>query len=338
MSVLAQPVTNDDKTGSGEYYYSDPFSHKNLTIYIIRGKDRIPAKSYLTLQQALDRKLMTVFETGSVNELALQNASDNEAIFIQSGDIVKGGRQDRTLAFDMIVPPKSGKLAISSFCVEHGRWTGRAHESAAGFASSADMTPSKGIKLAAKYKNSQQEVWSKVAIAENGLSTNAVGGDVLAPESATSLQLSIENKKVRETVDEYLKKLHTAVDGKDDAIGFVFFINGKLNCADVYGSHDLFMRLWKKLLTASATEAVAELGDKAYPAASLDEFKNCISETAKGEKSERIINTRTKMIVKDATKSLLFETHDELLSEVAHRNYLTKDDGSSAPKNVRFEE
>ena len=333
VSVFAQPRTDDEKTGAGEYRYSEPYSYKNLTIYIIRGTDRIPAKSYLTLQQAMERKLVTVIETGSVNELALENASDNEAIFIQSGDIVKGGKQDRTLAFDMIVPPKSGKLAISSFCVEHGRWSGRSNLSAGAFASSADMAPSKGIKLAAKYKNNQQEVWSKVAIAENNLSTNAAGGDVLAPESSTSLQLSIENKKVRESVDEYLKKLTSAVDGKDDAIGFVFFINGKLNSADVYGSHDLFMRLWKKLIKASATEAIAELSDKEYPVASLGDFKTCVSETSKGEKSERVINSRTTMIIKDAPKSLLFETHDVLLAEVAHRNYLTKDEGASAPKN-----
>ncbi|MFI5264438.1 MAG: ARPP-1 family domain-containing protein [Candidatus Kapaibacterium sp.] len=318
--------------GASEYSYSNPYTYKNLTIYIIRGKDHIPKRSYLTLEQAMERKLVTVFETGSVNELALENLSDNEAIFIQSGDIVKGGRQDRTLAFDMIVPPKSGKLPINSFCVEHGRWSGRANESAGAFASSADMIPSKGIKLAAKYKNSQGDVWDKVAIAEGMLSTNAAGGAVLAPESSTSLQLSIENKHVRDTTNGYLKKLASAVDGKDDAIGFVFFINGKLNSADVYGSHDLFLRLWKKLLKASSTEAVSDLGEKNYPAASLDDFKTCIAETASAERSERTINPRTTMIVKDAPKSLLFETHDNVLAEVAHRNYLTKDEGASAPK------
>src|SRR4051812_27418337 len=110
-AIKAQPV--EDKTGASEYRYSDPFMYKNLTLYIIRGKEKIAAKSYLTLQQAMDRKLITVYETGSVNELSVKNESDKEAIFIQSGDIVKGGRQDRTMAFDMIVPPKSGKLSIN---------------------------------------------------------------------------------------------------------------------------------------------------------------------------------------------------------------------------------
>jgi hypothetical protein len=331
--VFSAVFAQDDKTGASEYTYSAPYTYKNLTVFIVRGKDRIPKHSYLTLQQAMERKLVTVYETGSVNELTIENASDKEAIFIQSGDIVKGGRQDRTLAFDMIVPPKSGKLSINSYCVEHGRWSGRANESAGAFASSNDIIPDKDIKLAAKYKNNQGDVWDKVAKAEDKLSTNAAGGMVLAPQSSTSLQLSIENKNVRDTTSRYLKTLESAVDGKEDAIGYVFFINGKLNSADIYGSHDLFMRLWKKLIKASATEAVADLGEKNYPAASINDFKACIAETAAAEKSERTINPRTTMIVRDASKSLLFETHDNVLAEVAHRNYLTKDEGTSAPKN-----
>ena len=36
-------------------------------------------------------------------------------VYIQSGDIVKGGRQDRTIAMDFVVPPKSGVIPISAF-------------------------------------------------------------------------------------------------------------------------------------------------------------------------------------------------------------------------------
>jgi hypothetical protein len=62
-----------------------------------------------------------------VNELIVENLSDEE-VYIQSGDIVKGGRQDRTLGYDLIVPKKSGKVKITSFCVEHGRWSARGRE------------------------------------------------------------------------------------------------------------------------------------------------------------------------------------------------------------------
>ncbi len=42
----------------------------------------------------------------------------------------------------------------------------------------------------------------------------------------------------------------------DDIVGYVFAVNGKLNSADVYPSNGLFRKMWGKLLTASAIEAI----------------------------------------------------------------------------------
>ena len=42
-------------------------------------------------------------------------------------------------------------------------------------------------------------------------------------------------------------------------IGYAFAINGKVNSADVYASHELFQKLWPKLLESSAVEAFSEL-------------------------------------------------------------------------------
>src|SRR5262249_42685987 len=103
------------------YTISGPYSHKNLTIFLLHGENQKAGKSPLTLQEAMAEKKVIVHETGNVNELSIENVSDEE-VYVQSGDIVKGGRQDRVLAMDLIVPPKSGKMPIESFCVEHGRW------------------------------------------------------------------------------------------------------------------------------------------------------------------------------------------------------------------------
>ena len=51
-----------------------------------------------------------------------------EAVFIQSGDIVKGGQQDRVLTVSLLLPKGSGQVAIDSFCVEAGRWAARGKE------------------------------------------------------------------------------------------------------------------------------------------------------------------------------------------------------------------
>ncbi|MFX6907524.1 DUF6569 family protein, partial [Acinetobacter baumannii] len=78
----------------------------------------------LTLSEALARKVFKVFETGSVNELAFENLGD-EPVFLQAGDIVKGGRQDRVLTTSVLVPPNSGRLPIAAYCVEQHRWSAR---------------------------------------------------------------------------------------------------------------------------------------------------------------------------------------------------------------------
>src|SRR5438105_1230305 len=87
---------------------SNPFNYNNLTIFLIHGKDKAKQKSYLTLQEAMEQKKLIVHETGSVNELAVENVSENEEVYIQSGDIIKGGKQDRVFAFDFVVPARSG--------------------------------------------------------------------------------------------------------------------------------------------------------------------------------------------------------------------------------------
>src|SRR5262245_40367088 len=127
---------------------SGPFSHRNLSVYFVHGPST-PGPAPLTLQEALEKKTVEVIETGSVNELKIRNKGDAE-IFIQSGDIVKGGRQDRVVTVSFLLPPKSGNVPLASFCVEHGRWGGRGKEDTARFSSSADLMPSREAKLAMK--------------------------------------------------------------------------------------------------------------------------------------------------------------------------------------------
>ena len=76
---------------AGDYKLSGPYTHDNLTIYLIHGEDQLQGKTLLTLEEALEQKKVVVHETQQVNELAIENTSD-EDVFVQSGDIIKGGR------------------------------------------------------------------------------------------------------------------------------------------------------------------------------------------------------------------------------------------------------
>jgi hypothetical protein len=310
--------------GAGEYRLSGPYTHQNLTIFLVHGKNLIRNATFLTLQEALEMKKVVVYETQDVNELAIENFS-NEDVYVQSGDIVKGGQQDRMLAVDLIVPPRSGKMAIAAFCVEHGRWSGRGNERAAVFSSSSDVAATKEIKLAAKRSNSQSGVWENVTVAQDKLSEN-VGTRVNSPVSTSSLQLAVENHKVQETADSYVKALSKIVNRNDDVIGYVFAINGKVNSADVYASNELFKKLWPKLLKANAVEAIAELQKEKFNPASVESVKTFLSEAERARASEKEVTARVRLLTREDDKNIFFETRDRAQKGAwIHRNYIRKD-------------
>ena len=259
----------------GEHRVTGPYRHDNLSIYFLHGpsqKGPVP----LTLEEAMRQGAVRLHETGSVSRLAIENTSDQE-VFIQSGDIVKGGKQDRVLTISLILPPKSGRVPIAAFCVERGRWAARGKENLKRFATSSRAAPSRDLKLALRAPDSvyqgtariqgvsprsrapasrQQRVWDSVKRTQDTLSRN-VGEQIAAFSSPSSLQLALENKHLQKLEAGYMKILQSAGAKEADIIGFVFAINGKLNSAGLYSSNGLFRKMWPKLLRASVTEAIA---------------------------------------------------------------------------------
>ena len=111
----------------------------------------------------MEQKKLVVHETSNVGKLTVENKSDDSSIYIQSGDIVKGGKQDRVMRYDVMIPPKSKQVPVDSYCVEAGRWNQRGSEIAGRFSGSKKMLASKKAKMVAKHRGSQQAVWSEVA-------------------------------------------------------------------------------------------------------------------------------------------------------------------------------
>ncbi len=298
------------KPAQPAYRLSGPYVHGNLTLFLIHGESQLKGRKILTLDEALEQKKVIVHETKNVQQLSVENVSPDHDVFIAAGDIVKGGDQDRVLAFDLIVPAKSGKMPVASFCVEHGRWSQRGGEENKSFGSSKDQIATKELKLANRAAADQSQVWKRVAMAQKQISDN-LGTKVQDGKSESSLQLSLENKKLVETVFEYAKKLAPVVEGQKDVIGFAFAINGQMNSTDVYASSELFLKLWPKLLKASCVEAVAEMKkDKTFPAVTAEQVKAFLAEAAKGKKTEKDVNARLKQIQCDAPRCVQFETQD----------------------------
>jgi hypothetical protein len=311
---------------------SQPLVYENLAVYFVHGESR-PGPVPLTLAEALDKGAVRVSETGSVNTLAIENLGDEE-IFVQAGDIVKGGRQDRTLMVSLLLPPKSGRIPIASFCVEHGRWSPRKGEDPRVFATSAGTLPSRELKLAmqaplpgsngttpAETGARQQMIWDKVNAAQDRL-TAATGTNVRAPASTTSLQLALENKKLIEIRKAYVAALKAAGESDEDIVGFVFAISGKINSAEIYSSNDLFRKMWPKLLDASAIEAISHKQDLRDGTPPIDIATTFLADGNGGTVTEKPLNFGVSRVMRDGGKVYLVET--TRADGWVHRGYLSK--------------
>jgi hypothetical protein len=285
---------------------SGPYIHENLAVYLVHGPDRLAGKRLLALDDALREKKVVVHETQSVNRLAIENTSD-ETVFAQAGDIVKGGQQDRALAVDLIVPPRSGKVPVDAFCVEHGRWTRRGEEPAHRFSGSPDALATKELKLASRQRKRQRDVWAAVTAAQEKLREKA-GAGAVDRTSPSSMQLTMESRAVKGHVEPYLDKLSKVPDEKGDIVGCAFAVNGRLSSADVYASPALFQALWPKLLKAGAVEALAETGatKQALPAA--DAVRAFVKEPPSGTRVEEEIGGRTKLVTVECRDRVMFES------------------------------
>lgn len=323
INTVGQSMRQDASDTSSNYRLSGPYTHGNLTVFLLHGKD-LTNKTFLTLQEALAQKKVRVYETKDVNELAIRNLS-NQDIYVQAGDIVRGGDQDRMISVDFIVPPRSGRMPIAAFCVEAGRWNKRGNEENASFSSSENMIATKDLKLAAKRERSQDAVWKNVKVAQEKLAVNV---DEAAPiiKATSSFELTVENSKVKETTDAYIKGLSGILQNKSDVIGYVFAINGHVNSADVYASRALFAKLWPKLLKASAVEAIAELNKdvEAKPVAS-EVVHTFLSDSEKARAETRQVTRRVRVVTREDDKNIFFETQDRAANDGwVHRNYIRK--------------
>jgi hypothetical protein len=333
-----------------EYRVTGPVVHENLAIYLVRGKSA-PGPVPLTLEEALAKGAVKVHETGNVSELQIENLGAGE-VFVQSGDIVKGGQQDRVLTVSLLLPQKSGRIPIASFCVEQGRWTARGKEDVKTFATASAAIPSREAKIAMKAPvtasadpvepltgvatrrsaaradrgedtgSRQQEIWSRVRNVQEKLS-KSVGAPVYSAASQSSLQLALESEKLKDAQAAYLSALKSAGEKDDDVVGYVFAVNGKLNSAEVYPSNGLFRKMWPKLLQASITEAISHRNGNKEPAPAGETALAFLTDAAKGKSTEKPLPAQVQLEVRDADKAFYFETR-RASGAFVHRSYLAK--------------
>lgn len=265
-----------------------PITHGNLTIFPVVGGRDYDTTRFLTLDEGVRAGTVIVTERGSlhgllrrgqpvsrnssaeVNQLVLVNNSDRPLLLL-AGEIVTGGKQDRVIGADRLVPAKSDPIDLSVFCVEPGRWVGRSDQ----FGSMKSQMAQPSVRVPAMAAKDQREVWNQVAQAresaqiassvmmDTGPAPIPHGGNDLSRDT-TSYAATMASPQVQATIDSAAGNYNSILQElrKTGAKGVVVAINGNIVWVDLFASNDLLMRYWQKLVRSYAAESLTSTSNK----------------------------------------------------------------------------
>ncbi|MEW5822579.1 MAG: DUF6569 family protein [Cyanobacteriota bacterium] len=227
-------------------------SYKNMTVYpLIASKQS--GQTYLLLDDSMKDGTIEINEIGSgnVNTLKLQKNESKYPVFIMSGEIVKGAKQDRIISNDIILSPTSKSYNIAVYCVEQGRWVKQTDK----FAPSGVVGSNK-LRSTVAQKMSQSAVWSEVAKKNDSLG---------AVSNTSNYRASYEVKEYKEEAAGYYDHFKNLAADNSNYVGVIIKIDNKVSNMDIFGEHNTFESLWPKLLKSYTQDAVDNNFTKSIP-------------------------------------------------------------------------
>jgi len=191
-----------------------------------------------------DGRLKVMEQDGgaTVNTLQVQNAS-KDTIYLMQGEVVVGGKQDRMLAQDVIVPP-GATMNIGAFCVEHGRW--QAGSTGHEFNGTIGVVGQKARKAAAVDKE-QSRVWEEVAKDIKKNETDTRSG---------SYAHLMQDKEFQAERTRYREKLLGLPASRNGIVGVIAVSGDKVVGLDVFATAELFAQAFPQLVDAYIAEAL----------------------------------------------------------------------------------
>jgi ARG/rhodanese/phosphatase superfamily protein len=280
---------------ANDYKILAPITHGDLTIFPVVSAKVHDTSDFITLDEGIRSGEVVVTEVGNlhstmrrrppyqvrpysaaeVNRLVLVNNSKHPLILL-AGEVVTGGKQDRVVGKDRIVPAESDPVDLSVFCVEHGRWT----ETSAKFDTHASVMLQPSVRGKAMAEKDQQKVWDAVGNSRAQMSASVAaapsvagggggGGNAYAIrelDSTTSYAKARENKAVQEQVESIVEPMQKSYESvikqlrNQNAVGVVVAVKGHIVWADMFASSALLAKYWPKLLDSYATEALTMPG------------------------------------------------------------------------------
>jgi hypothetical protein len=225
---------------AGSVRVGEARAHGGLLVFWLHAPDMALPLPIATLEEARRRGdlIITEREQAAVPALVVDNRGKTWALLL-AGEILLGGKQNRVVTEDILLPPLSGPLTIAVACVEQGRWRGRA-----GDFDSTGSFAAPGLRARVMERADQGRVWAEVS---------KYAARAAAPSRTGSYQAIYDKPEVREHQAEVERTLdHRAAPG---AQGAAVFVGQSLAGIDLFEDAALFARQWPKLLRAHALEA-----------------------------------------------------------------------------------
>jgi len=262
---------------TSSYKVLEPIRHGNLAVFPVIAAVSHETQGFLTLDEGLRSGEVVVSESGSiaplirprrdgihprpgfgpqVNQLVLVNNSKRPLILL-AGEIVTGGKQDRVIGKDRLVPAESDPIDLGVFCVEPGRWTGPKMSFNAVDAPMA----APGVRAKAMVDKDQQQVWSEVRNSQARIVAGLPAPAAAEVGSTTSYAKVMQNDEVKQEVDKVAAPIQhdyqSLIKQLRDrhAVGVVVAVNGEIIWADIFASTNLLEKYWPKLVRSYAAEA-----------------------------------------------------------------------------------
>ena len=222
------------------------------------------------------RPLPQAYSRAEVNRLVLVNNSKRPLILL-AGEVVTGGKQDRVVGKDRLVPAESDPVDLSVFCVEPGRWVA----SSTKFDTHASVMAQPSVRKKAMVDADQQKVWDEVASARAGFAMRLapsatpapagheqalVGGATRELNSTTSYAKTVENSAVKQQMESITAPMQKSYESvikqlrNQNAVGVVVAVKGRIVWADIFASNALLSKYWPKLLESYAAESLTAPG------------------------------------------------------------------------------
>lgn len=261
--------------GNPGYRVLNPISHGNLAIFPVVTSYSHDTSEFITLDEGIRSGEVVVTEAGramplirgphahiprsygaQVNHLVLVNNSKHPLILL-AGEIVTGGKQDRVVGKDILIPAESDPVDLGVFCVEPGRWTGASDQ----FSTMKSQMAQPSVRRQAMVAQNQQMVWDSVAASRSGIA-GAIGGPSAAVAPTTSYAKTFEDGNVQKVIAQQAAPIEESYSSlmrrlrDQHAVGVVVAVNGQFIWADIFASTPLLEKYWPKLVRSYAAEAM----------------------------------------------------------------------------------